>query len=98
MREEGMKGFFRGACGCCSAGARTADLFCAGVWIPLITISFVRTSSFSIYVGTKDALHTRGIFTDQSLLHTAASGMTGGATSGMLIRCAPRRQTGIARS
>lgn len=30
------------------------------MWIPLITISFVRTSSFSIYVGTKDALHARG--------------------------------------
>lgn len=62
--------------------------FFRGVFIPLITISFVRTSSFSIYVNTKDALHSRNKFNDKSnLAHTALSGMAGGATSGVIISC-----------
>ncbi|PWN43887.1 mitochondrial carrier [Ceraceosorus guamensis] len=63
--------------------------FFRGVWIPLITISFVRTSSFSIYVSTKEALHRRGVFAEapNNLVHTALSGAAGGATSGVLISC-----------
>ncbi|PWZ02764.1 mitochondrial carrier [Testicularia cyperi] len=62
--------------------------FFRGVTIPLITISFVRTSSFSIYFNTKQHLHRRDIFADRdSLLHTALSGAAGGATSGVIISC-----------
>ena len=62
--------------------------FFRGVTIPLITISFVRTSSFSIYYNTKGALHRNNIFSDSNrLLHTALSGAAGGATSGVIISC-----------
>lgn len=62
--------------------------FFRGVTIPLITITFVRTSSFSIYYGTKERLHKAGYFDDPSKLwHTALSGAAGGATSGILISC-----------
>lgn len=61
--------------------------FFRGVFIPLITISFVRTSSFSIYVNTKDRLHEAGKLKDKSRLRDVAlSGMAGGATSGVIIR------------
>ncbi|CCF53988.1 hypothetical protein NDA11_000870 [Ustilago hordei] len=62
--------------------------FFRGVTIPLITISFVRTSSFSIYYNTKAHLHRQNIFSDSSrLVHTALSGTAGGATSGIIISC-----------
>ncbi|PWN52108.1 mitochondrial carrier [Violaceomyces palustris] len=62
--------------------------FFRGVTIPLITISFVRTSSFSIYFNTKNYLHQRGYLADPTKLsHTALSGMAGGATSGIIISC-----------
>lgn len=62
--------------------------FFRGVTIPLITISFVRTSSFSIYYNTKLKLHKKGVFADQDrLIHTALSGAAGGATSGVIISC-----------
>lgn len=62
--------------------------FFRGVFVPLLTISFVRTSSFSIYVNTKQALHSRDKFNDKTkLAHTALSGMAGGATSGVIISC-----------
>lgn len=61
--------------------------FFRGVTIPLITISFVRTSSFSIYINTKDWLHRHHYFADRSKLsNTALSGVAGGATSGVIIR------------
>ncbi|KAE8216520.1 hypothetical protein CF327_g377 [Tilletia walkeri] len=62
--------------------------FFRGVTIPLITITFVRTSSFSIYYNTKDALHTRGYVADSSKLsNIALSGLAGGFTSGVIISC-----------
>lgn len=62
--------------------------FFRGVTIPLITISFVRTSSFSIYYNTKAHLHRNGVLNDSSrLIHTALSGAAGGATSGVIISC-----------
>lgn len=62
--------------------------FTRGMAIPLVTISFVRTSSFSIYTYTKQALHRAGIVRDkEKLSHVALSGAGGGATSGMIISC-----------
>lgn len=62
--------------------------FFRGVTIPLITISFVRTSSFSIYYNTKAFLHRNQVFNDPNrLIHTALSGAAGGATSGIIISC-----------
>ncbi|EPQ32446.1 uncharacterized protein PFL1_00642 [Pseudozyma flocculosa PF-1] len=62
--------------------------FFRGVTIPLITISFVRTSSFSIYFNTKNYLHHRGYLNNRnSLVDTALGGMAGGATSGVIISC-----------
>lgn len=61
--------------------------FFRGVTIPLVTISFVRTSSFAIYVNTKSWLHKQGYLADKTKVwHTALSGMAGGATSGVIIR------------
>lgn len=52
-----------------------------------MTISLVRTSSFSIYYNTKTSLHSRGILADQKKWwNTTLSGMAGGATSGVIIR------------
>lgn len=60
--------------------------FFRGVTIPLITISLVRTSSFTIYINTKDWLHRHKYFSDRSnVSHTALSGLAGGATSGFII-------------
>lgn len=75
---------------CAKAVMREEGLggFFRGVTIPLITISFVRTSSFSIYVNTKKALHDRGYVADKGKLkEVALSGMAGGATSGVIISC-----------
>ncbi len=75
---------------CARAVAREEGLggFFRGVTIPLITITFVRTSSFSIYYGTKEKLHDAGYFADSnSLWHTALRGAAGGATSGVIISC-----------
>lgn len=70
MREEGVRGLFRGAS------------------IPLITITFVRTSSFSIYTGTKAWLDAHwGKNTKGELWRTALYGGLGGMTSGTVISC-----------
>ncbi|KAK0560261.1 hypothetical protein OC861_006345 [Tilletia horrida] len=62
--------------------------FFRGVTIPLITITFVRTSSFSIYYNTKSALHSNGYFADTNKLsNIALSGAAGGITSGLVISC-----------
>lgn len=61
--------------------------FFRGVTVPMITISLVRTSSFAIYVNTKDWLHRNSYLADRSKIsNTALSGMAGGATSGVIIR------------
>lgn len=75
--------------------------FFRGLWIPLITITAVRTASFSIYTGcvaslscwkftdvldrVKHGLQERHVFTSQSFVSTAALGFSGGASSGMLL-------------
>lgn len=57
-----------------------------GVTIPLITITFVRTSSFSIYSATKGMLERiYGNNDDKSLWRTLAYGFAGGMTSGAII-------------
>lgn len=62
--------------------------FFRGVTIPLVTITFVRTSSFSIYSGTKAWLERHvAPNPDRRLGRTAAYGALGGITSGMLISC-----------
>jgi len=59
--------------------------FFRGLWIPLFTISFVRAASFTIYNGTKESLHTKGLVQRTKLLDVALSGGLGGATAGALI-------------
>ncbi|KIJ41289.1 hypothetical protein M422DRAFT_75640 [Sphaerobolus stellatus SS14] len=59
--------------------------FYRGFWIPLITISFVRAASFTIYSGTKEALHERGLFARARVGDVAVSGGLGGALSGAVI-------------
>ncbi|GJN88548.1 hypothetical protein Rhopal_001514-T1 [Rhodotorula paludigena] len=53
--------------------------------IPLITITLVRTASFSIYTWTKDGLVKKDIFTGKTAGGTAAAGFLGGAASGLLL-------------
>ncbi|WFC93727.1 hypothetical protein MBRA1_000349 [Malassezia brasiliensis] len=59
-----------------------------GASIPLITITFVRTSSFSIYTGTKNWLDAHVVPNDGSKLwRTGLYGALGGMTSGTVISC-----------
>ncbi|BGP13890.1 hypothetical protein JCM10213_002529 [Rhodosporidiobolus nylandii] len=59
--------------------------FFRGVTIPLVTITLVRTASFSIYTNTKQELERRRILDNQTALGTAASGFLGGAASGLAL-------------
>ncbi|GAA5830394.1 hypothetical protein JCM11251_001332 [Rhodosporidiobolus azoricus] len=59
--------------------------FFRGVTIPLVTITLVRTASFSIYTKTKEELERRKWAADKTVLTTAASGFLGGAASGLLL-------------
>lgn len=62
--------------------------FTRGMCVPLATISFVRTASFSIYTSTKHLLHQHAFFPNPyAVRDVAASGALGGATSGMIISC-----------
>lgn len=57
-----------------------------GVTIPLVTISFVRTTSFSIYTDTKHVLEKYfGSNEKRELGRTAVYGLLGGLTSGSII-------------
>jgi len=59
--------------------------FFRGLWIPLVTISVVRATSFSIYNSTKETLHRHGIFAAPRLIDVGLSGGMGGATAGAII-------------
>ncbi|KDQ61037.1 hypothetical protein JAAARDRAFT_32033 [Jaapia argillacea MUCL 33604] len=59
--------------------------FYRGIAIPFFTISFVRAASLTIYNGTKEHLHTRGILNRNTLLDVAASSGLGGALAGAVI-------------
>jgi len=59
--------------------------FYRGLWIPLITISFVRAASFTIYTRTKEYFHDHHWLARNSMWHVASTGGIGGALSGSLI-------------
>ncbi|KAJ7172364.1 mitochondrial carrier domain-containing protein [Mycena filopes] len=59
--------------------------FYRGLWIPLVTISFVRAASFTIYTETKDYFRAHDILNRNSALDAAFVGGIGGAMSGSLI-------------
>ncbi|TRM62672.1 mitochondrial carrier domain-containing protein [Schizophyllum amplum] len=59
--------------------------FFRGIWIPLLTISFVRAASFTIYSRTKEGFAQRGILARDSIVDAAIAGGAGGAMSGALI-------------
>lgn len=59
--------------------------FYRGLWIPLITISFVRATSFTIYSRTKEYFSCHKILCQERLLDVALTGGLGGAMSGALI-------------
>ncbi|KAI0345324.1 hypothetical protein BDW22DRAFT_1326075 [Trametopsis cervina] len=59
--------------------------FYRGLWIPLITISFVRAASFTIYTSTKEYCRDHNLFTRNNIIDAAATGGLGGALSGSLI-------------
>ncbi|KAJ7741521.1 mitochondrial carrier [Mycena maculata] len=59
--------------------------FYRGIWIPLVTISFVRAASFTIYTETKDAFRRRNYLNRDSVVDAALVGGIGGAMSGSLI-------------
>lgn len=70
-----MQGLFRGMC----------PALIPGVTIPLITITFVRTLSFSIYTSTKQWLDRNWGSRQSDLRRTALYGALGGVTSGTAI-------------
>ncbi|KAJ6496973.1 mitochondrial carrier [Mycena vitilis] len=59
--------------------------FYRGLWIPLVTISFVRAASFTIYTETKDYFRVHNYLNRNSVLDAALVGGIGGAMSGSLI-------------
>ncbi|KAJ3538175.1 hypothetical protein NM688_g6558 [Phlebia brevispora] len=59
--------------------------FYRGLWIPLMTISFVRAASFTIYTRTKEYCHARNLFIGDNIFDVSAAGGLGGALSGSLI-------------
>lgn len=59
--------------------------FYRGLWIPLMTISFVRAASFTIYTRTKEYCHSRNLFIGDNIFDVSAAGGLGGALSGSLI-------------
>lgn len=59
--------------------------FFRGVTIPLVTITLVRTTSFSIYTWSKDELLRKQWLTGETVPSTAAAGFLGGAASGLLL-------------
>ncbi|KAG2157238.1 hypothetical protein DEU56DRAFT_845237 [Suillus clintonianus] len=59
--------------------------FYRGLWIPLVTISFVRAASFTIYSSTKEYCRKNNYFTGDRASHAALAGGLSGALSGSLI-------------
>ncbi|GAA5968284.1 hypothetical protein JCM11641_003797 [Rhodosporidiobolus odoratus] len=59
--------------------------FFRGVTIPLVTITLVRTASFSIYTKTKEELERKRWLENKTIASTAASGFLGGAASGLML-------------
>lgn len=59
--------------------------FFRGFWIPLVTISFVRAASFTIYNETKESLHINHHLDRPQLIDVAGSGALGGGCAGSLI-------------
>ncbi|KAG6376483.1 mitochondrial carrier [Boletus reticuloceps] len=59
--------------------------FYRGLWIPLITISFVRAASFTIYSGTREYCRNHDYFSRNRISDAAIAGGISGALSGSLI-------------
>ncbi|OAV96445.1 hypothetical protein PTTG_03996 [Puccinia triticina 1-1 BBBD Race 1] len=59
--------------------------FYRGIAIPMLTITIVRTLSFTIYNDTKQFLHQRQLVSTSSARDIALSGLAGGMSSGFLI-------------
>ncbi|KAF5380982.1 hypothetical protein D9615_004030 [Tricholomella constricta] len=59
--------------------------FYRGLWIPLMTISFVRAASFTIYNRTKEHFRNHNILCRDSIIDVALTGGFSGAMSGALI-------------
>ncbi|KAK0210915.1 hypothetical protein DFS33DRAFT_1250416 [Desarmillaria ectypa] len=59
--------------------------FYRGLWIPLITISFVRAASFTIYTRTKEFCRDHNYLTRNSIIDASLVGGISGAMSGALI-------------
>ncbi|KAG2078176.1 hypothetical protein BDR04DRAFT_1226942 [Suillus decipiens] len=59
--------------------------FYRGFWIPLVTISFVRAASFTVYSSTKEYCRKNNYFTGDRASDAALAGGLSGALSGSLI-------------
>ncbi|KAJ6623541.1 mitochondrial carrier domain-containing protein [Mycena sp. CBHHK59/15] len=59
--------------------------FYRGLWIPLMTISFVRAASFTIYTRTKEYFRDHNYLNRNSIIDAALVGGISGAMSGSLI-------------
>jgi len=59
--------------------------FYRGLWIPLMTISFVRAASFTIYSRTKEYFGIHDILCRDSIVDVSLTGGISGAMSGALI-------------
>ncbi|KIM49339.1 hypothetical protein M413DRAFT_438523 [Hebeloma cylindrosporum] len=59
--------------------------FYRGLWIPLMTISFVRAASFTIYSRTKENFRNNNILCRDSIIDVSLTGGISGAMSGALI-------------
>ena len=57
------------------------------MYIPLFTITLVRTASFTIYTNVKDQMYGRGLVAPNSIQSSITAGFVGGAASGLLLSC-----------
>lgn len=67
--------------------SRSPLMHAAQVTIPLITITAVRTASFSIYTGVKDQFYQRRWVKPHEPSSVVVAGFFGGAASGLLLSC-----------
>jgi hypothetical protein len=74
-REEGVAGFFRGLWVRLRRPPSSGTRSCRACQIPLMTISFVRAASFTIYTDTKEALRARGMLTGNNWRDAAIMGV-----------------------
>lgn len=87
-REEGVRGFFRGIIVSITVSNTSIHLYTLlGVLPPLVTVSIIKSISFSVYEETKTFLKAQSPFyaRDDNLRSVMTRSTLGGAASGAFV-------------